>query len=401
MRVAYPLPLLVYQSSHAEHTGRSSRPVIPSASLDRQCPIPALLTPPPHPPPIPTASPPYCAQPPSPPTPAERLDVADHLVIPATALPAEITAPRLSQDEVRSPDDIHPCRRLDIGHAGRLRVSWSSRLTVAGSQDPQATPEPTRGNQGGAPESLRGATVAPGASCPLGYSWAIVRTRGGGCGGGRGRQSPAPLFPSPARILQRGVVLPPRGGGDKAGENASLSDDTHGAAETAAGSVGPAGCRAADPPALSPVPWSTRASNPLKPQAFECETTGWLPGDVLTLWISVYLDHRAPSTEPSLIGEPQGGGSYPGAAEGRPGQLTARDSFRPSVRAFELRAVDDADSDELLRRLFRPRPSAALAERTLGKGARASTAGAVPEPVPLGLATPFPMNIAAAGGSWG
>lgn len=204
------------------------------------------------------------------------------------------------------------------------------------------------------------------------------------------------------------------------------------------------------PPAQSIPPLSGGAS-PWRWQRLEAETTGWLPGDLLSLWVRLG-DLRPASYPPHVTaaGGGDGGGHSGGPRAAPAGEDTLSPSFhrkpppRVCVRAFELTRVDDARADAITSRsrCFRGRYSERVYEKRAGLGIAArrgdgNARGVVGEEpaasrsvarsfsaaaegvgigvgraggdratsrgsatVQLNFAVVCPMNLAAAGGSW-
>lgn len=348
--------------------------------------------------------------------------------------------------------NTHRLREVHVAFGGRIRACWEAVLS--------ATPCYRAAGGGRSHGEGCGGDGRP----PCGYSWAIVRTRGvvGECGWAPGRDSHvsnngAPL-PSSC-VVKQGVVglspLPadgavkttartqmqpswagragasPTDGEGSNGKDKNVRDEDNGA--TAGGpSFQPYGASS-----VSPTPSNAlySLSPPWRWQRFEADTTGWLPGDLLSLWIQVWpyqvsnppvpvvgaaevdqdgevLPFRRRMGTTSVSKEHDGGGG----AGGR----SAASSF-PRVRGFELRVVDDARANEAAGRacLRRRHPSlnrALLVSQSTTKGSRGAGAGArdvgsagggamyaataSATTVRLDFATVCPMNLAAAGGSW-
>lgn len=294
--------------------------------------------------------------------------------------------------------DCTRLRQVYLSSGGRIRASWQAVL--AGAQCSQATAPNSAIRNGGGSRGWR----------PDGYSWAIVRTRGVAGDDGEGAAPGAPFLPPPTKVIDQGVIRPPHG----------------------------------------PSPWQW--------QSCEVDTAGWLPGDLLSLWIQV--DHGGHGSRISTdaphatafnsctvrTGAVDSGaaGLFTGArnraSDGTNGQgdslLPYRQPanksggrgsevgacFRPCVRGFELRVVDDATAEEIARRAcFRRHGSAPVGTvvfggknrsskfadgvgvsvgGTTGTQAGGSHSRAGTNVVRLDLAPVCPMNLAAAGGSW-
>ena len=142
---------------------------------------------------------------------------------------------------------------------------------------------------------------------------------------------------------------------------------------------------------------SSEGSSPWRWQQLEAETTGWLPGDLLSLWVRLDY-HPQYSPYPHHItaagGSGSGGGDGIGGdgGDGGPGQaarggdIMLSPEFRRSpppppcvrVRAFELTLVDDARADAIASRArgcFRRRYFDPASEKRAGLGDAASGRG--------------------------
>lgn len=309
-------------------------------------------------------------------------------------------------------DGVFRLRNVVVGFGGRISASWQSMLPATTA----ATTTTSSGRYGGS-----------GGCRPCGYSWAIVRTRGV-C---RDSDSGA------SRVIRQGVVHYSCGSGGST------------AAARTAGTGGGGGDKAENmrkefvgtgpqPSLTAPTPTSgasrslSTPSSPWRWQSLEADTAGWLPGDVLGLWIRVDSSQwcRGPAACPPPSGaeatlrtpgdKDSGDGSH--VAEGKSGGDRAL-GYSPRVRDFVLRTVDDARARDIAGRArvysHRHRPAAAevLADgrkdgqvlhgverdKGWGTGAGGSCGNVAVEAgdaVRLDFATMCPMNMAAAGGSW-
>lgn len=170
------------------------------------------------------------------------------------------------------------------------------------------------------------------------------------------------------------------------------------------------------------------AKSPWRWEHFEVDTVGWLPGDLLSLWVR--LDDSPPPSSPRVSTDGvwhRGGTAAAVSGEPRRGDQSRRNSpssHRPLVRAFDLTVIDDAREEEIVRRACffpRNRPRLASDEYSTLLGDRVDRVARVGEvatecfhapdfplvaphsgvaAVRLDFAAVSPMNIAAAGGSW-
>lgn len=317
--------------------------------------------------------------------------------------------------------DMYRLRQIHMAYGGRIRASWQSILTIApfGKASTAGGSNGSLGDRGGGQRSLSGG---------CGYSWAIVRTRGGLGDNGQERDGVASggitdtSNPS-SRVIQQGSVSP---GGILCTEEGGGTTDN---SKTKV---------AVDPSS----DLSSSTVSPLRWHFFEVDTTDWLPGDLLSLWIRLYdvAGDWCSETAPA-----------PAEETARRGGEIRQDfplSHQPRVRGFELEVVDDAAAEETARRsrciLRRKRHHPALASssssnrlnggevkegesaaaatdltcsgrvnRAVGFGeaaaecyfapafsATAPGPGTSVDTVQLDFAAVCPMNMAAAGGSW-
>lgn len=291
---------------------------------------------------------------------------------------------------------LHCLRQVHVAHGGRIRTSWNAVLA--------ATPVQRRSQANTGDWSSSGYdvnSIVGGQRSLCGYSWALVRSRGVA---GDERCSLACRVMKQGSVSDRSTV--PRYTGDHGGV---IGSEEQGGNDKA--SVNPSTEEVSS--TLSPWRW----------QCFDVDTTAWLPGDLLSLWIR--LDELGPSPPPSFA--PGGGTSPVAAGEGSIGRrgnsrrlLPLR--YHPLVRAFELRAVDDARAEEAARghcalsREHHERPVVSCSGTRLDGGsaarfgeacfyppvfsAAASGPGTSVAAVQLDLAADCPMNMAAAGGLW-
>lgn len=302
---------------------------------------------------------------------------------------------------------VYRLRQVHVAYGGRIRASWQSVLAT--------TPFGKASTGGGGSNcGLGGRGGGQGSLCGGGgYSWAIVRTRGGlgddgGEGGGVASGGITDTCTPSSRVIEQGAVSP---GGRWPTEEGD-GDNSNGKTKVAV----------VDP--SSELPSST--ASPWRWHCFDVDTTAWLPGDLISLWIR--LDDVAGKPAEAVK---RGGGELRGKL---------RLSRHPCVRGFELEVVDDATAEEIarrarciLRRTHHHRAPASSSSNRLNEG-RSNDGGAVtstdltccgngsPNPtaecyfapafaaaatgpgtsvdtVQLDFAA-CPMNMAAAGGSW-
>lgn len=194
------------------------------------------------------------------------------------------------------------------------------------------------------------------------------------------------------------------------------------------GVIGPGGeagdTKADVDPSTQPV---SSALSPWRWHCFDVGTTAWLPGDLLSLWIRIDEVRPFPPS-PLTSGASPAEAAAPAGGRRSRGYLPL--GYRPLVRSFELRAVDDARAEEIARggccAPFRDRHQRLLASsgstRVSGGSATADASAArlgdecyyapafgsaasgpgngVAAVVQLDLAAVCPMNMAAAGGTW-
>ncbi|CAN0380257.1 unnamed protein product, partial [Ectocarpus sp. 13 AM-2016] len=161
-----------------------------------------------------------------------------------------------------------------------------------------------------------------------GYSWAIVRTRGMAAGDGRGGKGAS-------CVVKQGVV--PDRSAHRAchrRDSVRLTDTDEEGDHHNTSNADIVSSSDAFPSTTSPWRW----------EHFELDTVGWLPGDLLSLWIR--LDDSPPPSLPRLAtdGGWHGRGAKP-AVSREPGRedKSRRDcptSHRPLVRAFDLTVID-------------------------------------------------------------
>lgn len=328
----------------------------------------------------------------------------------STPQPAVSTDGTSGRDGSRRGDGVtgrmYRLRQVHVANGGRIRASWQAVLEAAPLR---------RFDQGtiGRGSNLGLQAGGDGQRSPCGdggggaYAWAIVRTRGV-VGEDVGVVNLA------CRVVTQGAVpdRSPRRPAD--GDDRGVAIDT----TTAAG---------ADTSKKTP---SSAASSPWRWQYFDVETTSWLPGDVLSLWIrldGVRPRPRSPSATAAAVDN--AAAAEDDATASRRGGARRGLPFRhrPRVRAFQVGVVDDARSEEIargvlpLRRQQRPfvgsdgdnsdRSSRSYENGSLSTpdcffppafsavGTGPSTAGAATA-VRLDFAAMSPMNMAAAGGVW-
>lgn len=314
---------------------------------------------------------------------------------------------------------VYRLRQVHVAYGGRIRASWQSVLasTPLGKASTRGGSYRGLGGRGGGQRSLCGGG---------GYSWAIVRTRGGlGDDGGQGNGVESgditeTCNPS-SRVVQQGTVSPGRrlrteeGGGENNNGKIKVAVDPS-------------------------IELSSSTASPWRWHSFDVDTTAWLPGDLLSLWIR--LDNVAGNWCNETAPAPAE------AAILRGGELREDLplSRHPRVRGFELEVVDDATAEDTARRArcilrrthHHPAPTSSSGNRLGGGGAKegentvtstdlarrdsgyravgfgeaaaecyfapafAATAtgpGTSVDTVQLDFAA-CPMNMAAAGGSW-
>lgn len=343
-------------------------------------------------------------------------------------------------------------RQVHVAFGGRIRASWQTVLTA------------TRDHQSSWGKNLFG---GGGIRRPCGYSWAIVRTRGVVSDGGIIDQNSN--FHSV--LLSSRVVL--QGAVSQHGREEGRGPGAVRAAAVTGGTIRPVegknnGSSSNDAATRSPpLGGLFSAVSPWDWQRLDAETTGWLPGDLLGLWIRLDDFRHFPrltltkgasasagaadggtdqtgsfdrarigySSEKKIAGVGDGGSlrrkripathvwEEGGRGSGR-GSLLA---FRPKVRNFELRTIDDARTEEIARSVRSCRRYSPLRRYSVPKGGNAgvgrmsegerghcpassspppplpsssSTSATAPTAVRLDFAAVSPMNMAAAGGSW-
>ena len=310
---------------------------------------------------------------------------------------------------------MYRLRQVHVAHGGRLRASWqavlaASPLRRANQGAIGRGSKPSLHRRGGERRSPRGS----------GYSWAIVRTRGvgGGCGGeDNGVVNVGPDHPCnlSCRVLRQGTVPdhstnPLDDGSDR---RAGFGTEKEGDDNT----TDKGGVRVSTTSAFS------AAISPWRWQRFDVETTSWLPGDVLSLWIRLDDVRSCP---PSSRVSAAANNTIWDEATTPGGGKERRDCplvHRPQARAFQVGVVDDARSEEVARILprYRRQPpvvtgDGARSDRSEEEGCsravvecfyapafsavRPGPGAGVAAAVRLDFAASCPMNMAAAGGSW-
>lgn len=296
-------------------------------------------------------------------------------------------------------DVMHRLRQIHVARGGRIRASWRAVLTVSPLQHLDQSASSGRAHHGRGGEFQR-------SSCK-GYSWAIVRTRGMAAGDGRGGKGMSCVVKQGALPDSSARHACHRSGSVRLTDTDEEGDNHYSSKADVVSS---------SPSATSPWRW----------EHLEVDTVGWLPGDLLSLWIR--LDDTPPPSPPRLAtdGGWHGRGATP-AVSGGPGRgdESRRDcppSHRPLVRAFDLTVIDDAREEEIVRRACcfpRHSPRLASIEYSTLPGERVDRVARVGEvatecfpdfplvapysgvaAVRLDFAAVSPMNIAAAGGSW-
>ena len=305
---------------------------------------------------------------------------------------------------------MHRLRQVHVAHGGRIRTSWHAALTATKVQRPGGREGTTGGGSNGKEGGHRSV---------CGYSWALVRTRGVvgdeacslACG-----------------VIEQGTVS------DHSAVNVFHSD--HGGAVGSEGEGGGSKAGVVKPSSAGGPGSSSTSSSPWRWQRFDVDTTAWLPGDSLSLWAR--LDEVQPFPPvPAAGGGWVGGasaaleGAVASARRGGRSRRCLPPCYRPLVRSFELRVVDDARAEEIARgscALSRDRCHRHVAGGT-SSGTRlddgSATAGTSAarlgdecfyapafdaaasghgrssvKAVQLDLAAVSPMNMAAAGGDW-
>lgn len=299
---------------------------------------------------------------------------------------------------------MHRLRQVHVAHGGRIRTSWRAVLAATPLQ---RLGQATAGNWSNSSKSKVDG-VRDGQRSLCGYSWALVRTRG---------VVGDEACDLACRIIEQGNV-PDRS------DDPRFTSDCEGVIGTE--EEGGGNKAGADP--STEVVSST--ASPWRWQCFDVDTTAWLPGDLLSLWIR--LDEVRPFPPPSLApGGDWVGGTPAADAAIRRGGTSRRHlplCYHPLVRAFELRVVDDARAEEIARGCYalsrdrHQRPLASSSSTCLDGGSAtagtsaarfgdeclyspactvtASVPGASVAAVQLDFAAVCPMNMAAAGGSW-
>lgn len=368
---------------------------------------------------------------------------------------------------------VYRVRQVYVGTGGRICASWQTKIV----RDYHSISGPHAREGGGGRTKSGGGRGGGGGGLmrPGKYTWAIVRTRGGDGGGGSGidfgcdgggdmpeaawaaaqtQPPPRVLHKGLVRVGQRITTRPDqgvKGGGDVVGDNVGP--------ETAASTAPPSGaCPLASNNGVFPTSATTTRSSatacPWEWHALKADTRGWLPGDILSLWVMIYND------------EPGGDGDYKqhssrvtsswndailasaearetttstttAAAAGRHSSNTYRvendiqkssadavgrgntsmTRAMPVVRGFVLRVVDDALEQDIVRRAMSFNHRTCVRGKIGGRknGAAQGTArvgGGFPsgrvnegdfcnnDDVRLEFSAVCPMNMAAAGGSW-
>lgn len=180
------------------------------------------------------------------------------------------------------------------------------------------------------------------------YAWAIVRTRGAVGGnvdeaGAGAADSAVVVSPSSTRVISQGHAP-------------SLPTHSHSDSDS--------------PPCSR---W----------QHFEVDSTGWLPGDSLSLWIVTFpLDHQDMSTAATTATAARGHSVGGMATSNRGGRREKEEAWKPTlasqqtryfrhcVQEFKLRRMDDARADAIAGRMClrsRTRRSLLLRQKSEGK----------------------------------
>lgn len=357
-----------------------------------------------------------------------------------TVEPGVSPLPRL---DLISGTGVYRARQVHVGFGGRISVSWQAMLASSSSHRCE---EVTKAKVAGGTSMLGNGDVGDSGQQPSGYSWAIVRTRGGDdtSGGDLGVTcaGPSPPPPLPPRVIHQGFVRTGR---------MNTNQNQHGIIETVKGSnrsvdgktdtaFNPSvAAAAATSASYHCKPYSSASaisaasfspSSPWQWQEFQADTSGWQPGDVLSLWIRV--DTQPPRRWPSSTGDYRDRNSLDhieimrgrrlGYSVGvRDGDEVSANvlSFSPRVRGFELRAVDDARVEETvhraaccpydwrtdncgMRNVEQNKKGRKLRSRIVGPRGKAECRGEekATGAVRLDFAAVCPMNMAAAGGSW-
>lgn len=323
---------------------------------------------------------------------------------------------------------MHRLRHVHVGHGGRIRASWQAILATSPLKP-----------LGGASSWGRSASGGRGHGERLprrGYSWAIVRTRGvlGHDEGGWRNQAGGDVDDTcglSCRVILQGSVPDPSthttGRGIVSDAEGGVEED--GGRDSGNGGVDLESSRTSIPSAMSPWRW----------HSLGVDTTGWLPGDLLSLWIQV--DEVRPRPPLSCVAEGMGlvdnaaAAAQRAAERGEHQRLNSR-FCHLRVRAFSLRVVDDAEAEEIVRRAhclpcrhplvlgnppILPRPNDKMFTHTTatihstGRSKRgeahvechfattslsAASSSGMTAAVRLDFAAVCPMNMAAAGGSW-
>lgn len=292
---------------------------------------------------------------------------------------------------------MHLMRRVYISFGGRICASWRSAL----ASPPAVEHSINRGAaaMSACKDDAIEATAAghgsrEGLRHPEEYGWAIVQTRGSSIS--CHEQHDSSPYSSP-KVVHHGIVRSARQLIRLREEEPSIG--THQPARSARVPQGgrrpstTAGNGGIDSLSAASSVQSCRVSSLLRWHTLESETAGWLPGDVLSLWVSVD-DIRDPSyTRKPWLHGPSGDNSPKGVGHAQP--------FSVSVRGFELRAIDDAHSAEILRQNHpNGRGYHAGCRTARDKPNHEGLPSNFPRPTRLDLATACPMNMAAAGGSW-
>lgn len=331
------------------------------------------------------------------PTLAERAHVAyqmSHTPLTATG------ESRLVKSGAAATGNSHRLRQVFCASGGRVSASWESMLLFARHREHRLPVGSDNVDE----------------RAPSGYSWAIVRTRGviGGDEGAAqawaGNAFAAP--PQTSRVIEQGFV----GRCYPLNPSAEGTSTTGQAAVTGSRSGNDDGAIRGHEGAASPWCW----------RRLEAQTNGWLPGDLLSLWIQLHYSCQNPPPPPScnsiVVGSESNrlsqdiGNATGGIGQGSPSMMRAY----PRVQGFETRLIDDVEAQKIAARAcFLPRhnhhqrynfiaggkaPELGRVPTRSGLAGSWMRAGAPSErstaAVRLDFAAVCPMNMAAAGGSW-
>lgn len=237
--------------------------------------------------------------------------------------------------DIYNVDNTYRLRKVLISSGGRIIASWKTKVL-----DDKAVN--AKRPQGGG--QIGHDTWHP--SCI--YAWAIVRTRGAvgdvDEAGTGAANSGAIVSPSTACVISQGHA-------------SSLPTYSH--------------SHSSDSPPCSR--W----------QHFEVDSTGWLPGDSLSLWILTFPPDHQDSSRSATTATAARGHSVDGmATSNRGGRIEEEGAwkptlasqqtrhFRPCVQEFKLRRMDDAREDAIAgRTCSRSRTHRSLPRNTASGGA--------------------------------